>query len=123
MMDNARKYNDPKSVIYKDANKLKTLIRETGKELGSLLRANKPFASMKSHDKKLKLLQEIAELESNEDTIKKIGPAQPSTTHADEQEDDDNENSDEDEGDDESEADDEINKSGMGSISRTSRVL
>jgi protein polybromo-1 len=62
MTDNAKRYNEPKSMIYKDANKLKVLIRDTGKELGSLMRANKQRETSKTREKKIKLLEEIAEV-------------------------------------------------------------
>ena len=71
MMDNAKRYNDPKSFIYKDANKMKVLIRETAKELNALVRLNKPYTSTKTHEKKLKLIDEIAGLESSDETLKR----------------------------------------------------
>lgn len=134
MMDNAKRYNDPKSLIYKDAHKMRALIRETGKELGALAKASKPYASSKTREKKLKLIEEIAGLETSDETLKRIAvtntggagaqaaasvtssvqAAQPVSkrelddTH---EADADAENSDEDE--DEDESDDENNKSGL----------
>lgn len=66
MLDNAKRYNDPKSTLYKDACKLKKITKETSKELHDLMEKQKLHASNKSREKKLKLLQEIAELSGEE---------------------------------------------------------
>lgn len=120
MMDNAKRYNDPKSFIYKDANKLKGIIRTTAKELGSLLRANKPFQSAKSHEKKIKLLEDIAEMETDADTASRIvvteqapTKTEPANTTLDDTHEEEAESEDEDEEDDESDGgEDDVNKSG-----------
>lgn len=125
MMDNAKRYNDPKSLIYKDALKMKAVIRDTAKELSSLSRAGKPFASSKSREKKLKLVEEIAGLESSDETLKRIGnqpaaaaavtpaPAPPPVpARVDESHDDDEEENSDEEEEEEEDSDDEANKSG-----------
>lgn len=61
MLDNAKRYNEPKSIIYKDATKLKKLTMEKAKELSSLLKQNKLYQNSKNREKKIKLLQEISE--------------------------------------------------------------
>ncbi len=60
MLDNAKRYNDPKSILYKDANKLKKVIAEKCKELGSVFRQGQTWQSDKSRDKKQKLIDDIA---------------------------------------------------------------
>ncbi|CAF0835529.1 unnamed protein product [Brachionus calyciflorus] len=70
MFDNAKRYNDPKSLIYKDACKLRKLMKETCKELYDLQTRHKLFESNKTRDKKLKLLQEISEMVEDEEEEK-----------------------------------------------------
>ncbi len=118
MMDNAKKYNDPKSYIYKNANKLKTLIKETCKELGSLLRANKLYTSAKTHDKKRKLLEDISEWKSVEEQLADQAAAPPVEAVKEEDEEPQEDES-EDEDDEEEESEDEevdVNKSGKQNI-------
>lgn len=64
MFDNAKRYNDPKSLIYKDACKLRKLTKDTCRELEQLQQRHKLLETTKTRDKKLKLLQEISEMSS-----------------------------------------------------------
>lgn len=66
MFDNAKRYNDPKSIIYKDACKLRKVLKETVKELTDLQLRHKLYESKKNRDKKLKLIQEISEMTGTE---------------------------------------------------------
>ncbi|RNA29170.1 polybromo-1-like isoform X2 [Brachionus plicatilis] len=66
MFDNAKRFNDPKSMIFKDACKLRKLLKETVKELGELQLRHKLCESKKNRDKKIKLLQEISEMTGEE---------------------------------------------------------
>ena len=61
MTDNAKRYNEPKSIIYKDACKLRRLARSVCKELESLMQQGKLMQSSKTREKKLKLLNEVGE--------------------------------------------------------------
>jgi hypothetical protein len=66
MTDNAKRFNDPKSIIYKDANKLKKKIKEWCSQLNSLLNQGKLFESSKTREKKQKLIEEIGEMSVEE---------------------------------------------------------
>ena len=67
MTDNAKRYNEPKSVIYKDACKLRREARAACKELEALLAQGKTPQSNKTREKKLKLLQEVAQEGEDDD--------------------------------------------------------
>ncbi len=105
MTDNAKRFNEPKSIIYKDASKIKRLTIETYKELAALSNKSKFKESNKSREKKHKLVEDVAE--SNSDDSNML-PTQISTTtsenipheeqqHHHEEEEDDEEEDDEDE--------------------------
>ncbi len=67
MVNNAKRYNDPKSLLYKDACHLKKVINSTKNELESAHRLNRPYSGSsgsKSREKKHKILKEVAEMES-----------------------------------------------------------
>lgn len=66
MIDNAKRYNEPKSIIYKDACKLRAVARDLCKQTNTLIAQNKFLTSSKSREKKQKLLEEIAQTEQEE---------------------------------------------------------
>jgi len=66
MIDNAKRYNEPKSIIYKDSCKLRTLFLALSRELSALVAQNKPMTSTKSREKKHKLAVEIAQVDTDE---------------------------------------------------------
>jgi protein polybromo-1 len=66
MCDNAKRYNEPKSIIYKDACMLKKLSRECCKDLIGYFNKRVYMQSAKTREKKVKLLQEISEMEEQE---------------------------------------------------------
>jgi protein polybromo-1 len=68
LVENAKRYNDPKSMLYKDAQKLKKLVTEKAKELNAALRQGQPWSSTSTRDKKLKFIEEIAESSPDEIT-------------------------------------------------------
>ena len=116
MTDNAKRYNDPKSIIYKDANKMKKKIKEFCSQLNSLLNQGKLFESSKTREKKQKLIEEIGDMsveELNEllsqrwkDLEQKgVGnqKAQPTEEAEEEEEEDDDDDDDDDESGDEEE--------------------
>ena len=61
MCDNAKRYNDPKSMIYKDATKLRKLAKDSTAELNSLMQQGKLVQSSKTREKKHKLVEEVSE--------------------------------------------------------------
>jgi len=61
MTDNAKRYNAPKSVIYKDACKLKVLAKETLKTL-----SKQPPLAASNDAARVKIVSELAELTQNE---------------------------------------------------------
>ncbi len=62
MTDNAKRYNDPRSIIFKDASKLKKKCKEFSKQLNTLMQQGKPFPSIKTREKKQKLIKEVGEM-------------------------------------------------------------
>jgi hypothetical protein len=65
MINNAKRYNDPKSLLYKDACHLKKVINTTKTDLDSAMRSNRPYSGgVKSKEKKHKILRDIAEMDS-----------------------------------------------------------
>ncbi|CAF0710230.1 unnamed protein product [Brachionus calyciflorus] len=60
LFDNAKRYNDPKSLIYKDAAKLRKLTKETSKNLSDLQLKNKLFESNREKSDKLEMLNQIS---------------------------------------------------------------
>jgi hypothetical protein len=90
MVNNAKRYNDPKSLLYKDACHLKKVINSTKIELENACRLGRPYAGsagVKSREKKSKILREVAEMES----------FFTEALHDDEEEDEDDEEMDDDE--------------------------
>ena len=61
MCDNAKRYNDPKSIIYKDATKIRKLAKDSAGELSGLMQQGKLVQSSKTREKKHKLVEEVAE--------------------------------------------------------------
>jgi hypothetical protein len=59
MTDNAKRYNAPKSVIYKDACKLKLLAKETSKKLSS---SSNDYGDATHVAKRAKLVDELVDL-------------------------------------------------------------
>ena len=80
MFDNAKRYNDPKSIIYKDACKLRKVLKDAVKELSDLQLRHKLYESKKNRDKKLKLIQEISEM-TGEELTQPEGPGEESQIH------------------------------------------
>ena len=66
MIDNAKRYNEPKSIIYKDACKLRVVARDLCKQTNTLIGQSKYLPSSKTREKKLKLMEEIAQTEQEE---------------------------------------------------------
>ena len=70
MTDNAKRYNAPKSVIYKDACKLKLLAKETAKNLlassKSLSGNNNDYGDATHVAKRARLVDELVDLTQNE---------------------------------------------------------
>lgn len=66
MIDNAKRYNEPKSIIYKDASKLRVLTNSLGKKITGLMGQGKFLPSSKNREKKQKLLEEIAQTDHEE---------------------------------------------------------
>lgn len=107
MTDNAKRYNEPKSIIYKDACKIKRLTMDTYKELTSLISKGKLIQSTKSREKKHKLVEEISVGNGGPDeTVVRSTPNEetPAANHNEEEDD-------EDEDDDEDDDDEELNES------------
>jgi protein polybromo-1 len=61
MTDNAKRYNAPKSVIYKDACKLKVLAKETAKAL-----SKQPPPPLNTDTIRIKIVNELVDLTQNE---------------------------------------------------------
>jgi hypothetical protein len=65
MINNAKRYNDPKPLLYKDACHLEKVINTTKTDLDSAMRSNRPYSGgVKSKEKKHKILRDIAEMDS-----------------------------------------------------------
>ena len=81
MTENAKRYNDPKSIIYKDACKLKRLARDTCQMLSKLMQQGKPLHDTEtekettSSEQKAKLVEQLSELTQAEFT-KKLAEAE-----------------------------------------------
>ncbi len=108
MTDNAKRYNEPRSIIYKDASKLKRLTVDTYKELNGLINKGKQKESTKTREKKRKLVEEIAAGNGLDDPSLLVPSNYTPTEHEDNHNHDDEEEEDEDEeedDDDEEEAD------------------
>jgi hypothetical protein len=46
MMDNAKRYNDPKSLIYKDATRIRRIVRDVTKELTNCSQTGQPYTKI-----------------------------------------------------------------------------
>ena len=68
MVSNAKRYNDPKSTLYKDAHTLKRIITNTRSEIENAMKNDKTYG-VKTREKKHAIVLEIAQLESEGDTI------------------------------------------------------
>lgn len=71
MLDNAKRYNDPKSIIYKDACKLKNLSKSLCKQIAALAGQAKFLDTTKTREKKKKTLEDIAQI-SDHDEFQKL---------------------------------------------------
>ena len=91
MIDNAKRYNEPKSIIYKDSCKLRTLFRTLSRELNALAAQNKPMTSSKSREKKHKLTVEIAQVDSDEIEVAPVDSLPQQEEREDEVDDEDDE--------------------------------
>ncbi len=108
ILDNAKRYNEPKSIIYKDACKLRTLVRDLSKQLTTLSSQAKFLTTEKNREKKQKLIQDIASTNHEEFQqllIKNFEQSNKKTEvikeemHADEEDDEEDDDTDEDEAD------------------------
>ena len=71
MLDNAKRYNDPKSMIYKDACKLKNLVKSLCKQINALAAQAKFLDTSKTRETKKKQLEDIAQI-SDHDEFQKL---------------------------------------------------
>ena len=70
MTENAKRYNVPQSVIYKDACKLKRLAKETCARLGKLMQQGNSSSSVASTEQPTQLIEQLSEMTQTEFSTK-----------------------------------------------------
>ena len=106
IMDNAKRYNEPRSIIYKDACKLRTLIRDLSKQLTTLSSQAKFLETGKTREKKKQLIEDISAtnheefqqllIKNFEQSSKKVTVAVKEELRADDEEEEEEEDTDDD---------------------------
>lgn len=81
MTKNAKKYNDPKSQIYQDANYLRKFLIDTKNDIQLAISSNRPFNNTKTREKKHRIVEEIAQMQSYELTDPQINGKAESSEH------------------------------------------
>ena len=124
MTDNAKRYNEPKSIIHKDAAKIKRLTIDTYKELAALSNKSKFKESNKSREKKHKLVEDVAAGQGDDSNLapSPLPTSQSKNQHEEEEQEEQDEQEDEDDDeDDDDEEEEDLNESNDATVSKRGR--